>query len=433
VSPLTKREQRIVELRDAGYTYREIGASLHVSHEWVRQVYRQAGGERSSVRDRRYARAVEGREREIVTLFLRLRDDAAVAAQLGLETRYVRQCVNDLVPEPGVLRRRPRQGSPRHSDEELVSHLIVAASECDSPMTKEAFDAWAARRAGEKRAVPGSQAVMLRFGGWRAALTRAGLPANPSAGPEATYDLDDGLNAIASCWRDSGRFPSVQRYDSWRRTHAGFPASATIRHSTRSWNDLVLAAYPLVYGLSPGLTPSEQTAEQSDAVASVLGTPYVHANEATSVAAGQPFDFDPQLLEKALASHAGLQNEVADLAERSGVTALSPNVDEDEPPFDIAWFREDGVLVVVEVKSATPSNLEGQMRLGLGQVLRYAQMLGDRGFRVAPALVAELEPDGCWRRLCERVGVAVAWPGALERAFLTDGADRADAQEQEAS
>ena len=68
---------------------------------------------------------------------------------------------------------------------------------------------------------------------------------------------------------------------------------------------------------------------------------------------------------------------------------------------------------MAEVKSLTAANEERQLRLALGQVLRYADLLStDR--QVQPVVMAEREPsDPSWNRLCERLGVIILWPGRL--------------------
>ena len=58
-----------------------------------------------------------------------------------------------------------------------------------------------------------------------------------------------------------------------------------------------------------------------------------------------------------------------------------------------------------EVKSITASNEEEQLRLGLGQVLRYAQQLGGSA-SVVPVLATERCPtDPTWQALCSGLGV----------------------------
>jgi hypothetical protein len=44
-----------------------------------------------------------------------------------------------------------------------------------------------------------------------------------------------------------------------------------------------------------------------------------------------------------------------------------------EPNFDLAW-EADGTVFVAEIKSIADDNEEEQLRLGLGQVLRYRHL-----------------------------------------------------------
>jgi hypothetical protein len=66
---------------------------------------------------------------------------------------------------------------------------------------------------------------------------------------------------------------------------------------------------------------------------------------------------------------------------------------------------------VAEVKSITPHNEEKQLRLGLGQVLRYSYQFGTLA---VPVLLAERRPqDPGWEKLCEHLGVILVWPEVL--------------------
>jgi hypothetical protein len=74
-------------------------------------------------------------------------------------------------------------------------------------------------------------------------------------------------------------------------------------------------------------------------------------------------------------------------------------------------------VFVGEVKSLTASNEEKQLRLGLGQVLRYAHQLGPDGDAV-PVLIVERRPsDSSWEKLCVRLGVILAWPEVFDERF----------------
>lgn len=90
-----------------------------------------------------------------------------------------------------------------------------------------------------------------------------------------------------------------------------------------------------------------------------------------------------------------------------------------EPNFDLAW-SSDGKIFVFEVKSITSKNEEEQLRLGLGQVLRYRHVLSLRyqDQEVVPVLAAEREPsDSTWSDLCVQCGVRLVWPSTMVSLF----------------
>ena len=69
--------------------------------------------------------------------------------------------------------------------------------------------------------------------------------------------------------------------------------------------------------------------------------------------------------------------------------------------------------------SQTKENEEKQLRLGLGQVLRYWDILSVNQAQVKAVLVVEREPaDAGWIRLCELLGVLLAWPDVFPRKIL---------------
>jgi hypothetical protein len=138
-----------------------------------------------------------------------------------------------------------------------------------------------------------------------------------------------------------------------------------------------------------------------------LGMNYRVANEETSVAKSDPFDRDPTLIERALASHAKTQNGLANFLLDENIIPRSPSPH--EPDFDLAWIIQDEIWVA-EIKSTNSSNEEKQLRLGLGQLLRYCQML-DTKKNVHGVLVIEKAPkDASWEILCERHNIILVWP-----------------------
>ncbi len=251
-SAADERRRRLAELYEQGLTCSEIGQRVGLSRQWVGQLLTASGVPPAPAWERRYLAAIKGREADVVEAFLRLRSDAAVAGRLGLRESHVRRLVDARVPDAVLLRRPRRARGQRYSDQELLAALRAAALHLASPMGHDAYRSWAHGRSRDGRPWPGTQVAMQRFGGWRNALARAGLPTNRGGGPRTTYDLDDAVAAITTAWRELGRYPSVVEYDAWRAGRSGIPASATVRRFAASWDDLLLMAYPLIHGLPIG-------------------------------------------------------------------------------------------------------------------------------------------------------------------------------------
>ena len=160
----------------------------------------------------------------------------------------------------------------------LASTLCAADLKSDAPAPKTDY-APASTNSVTSNAM-GSEVFKLRFGGWRQALARADLPTNSRSGPQASYRYEDVVVAVAAAWRELGRYPSVTRYDAWRAGRAQLPVAATARRFARSWDDLLVAAYPLVYpsvdsrAAGPraldGALPDQHPARRSNLVAGSL-------------------------------------------------------------------------------------------------------------------------------------------------------------------
>ena len=141
--------------------------------------------------------------------------------------------------------------------------------------------------------------------------------------------------------------------------------------------------------------------------------PYRRADEATAAAARDPFTIDPDKIDRGLHGHASTQNAIADwLIEQ----AIEPNSATRPPVFDVRW-QVERQLFVGEVKSLTAANQPQQMRLGLGQVLDYRDLLSSDGSNVTAVLILEHEPEQAarWTRLCAQVGVVLVWPATFNR------------------
>jgi hypothetical protein len=110
-----------------------------------------------------------------------------------------------------------------------------------------------------------------------------------------------------------------------------------------------------------------------------VGTDYVPAVPTVGTT-GEPFEVDPDRLDRSTRAHADLQNALANALRNRGIEPLSPALPAD-PEFDIAW-RHDSRLFVCEVKTTTAVNRDRQLRLGLGQEGPIAQ--STQRLRVVP-------------------------------------------------
>jgi hypothetical protein len=148
-----------------------------------------------------------------------------------------------------------------------------------------------------------------------------------------------------------------------------------------------------------------------------LGTTYRAVDENAARKPPDPFEIDPNELDRSTRLHTATQNALAAAVMRRGCEPLSPV---GEPNFDLAWEEKSGTLVVAEVKSVKATNAERQLRLGLGQVLRYQSLIALSGKPVKAILALSGPPhDDRWVALCASHDVALIWMPDLD-SMLSD-------------
>jgi hypothetical protein len=120
---------------------------------------------------------------------------------------------------------------------------------------------------------------------------------------------------------------------------------------------------------------------------------------------------DPDRAGRGLAAHAKTQNIIADVVRRLGWIPRSPSPQ--DPEYDLAWKVGDG-LFVCEVKSILPQNEERQLRMAIGQVIRYRQKLAAAGHEPVSAVIAteHVPDDRSWDELCAKENIVLVWPDA---------------------
>lgn len=119
-------------------------------------------------------------------------------------------------------------------------------------------------------------------------------------------------------------------------------------------------------------------------------------------------------LERATRRHMQLQDRLADELLQRGVEPRSPAPS--EPQFDLA-FEHGDVIYVVEAKTGKPAT-SPQVRIGVGQVLEYCELLGGIcAGDVRPVLLLETEPPHPWCQLSERLQIEIVRADDLDRSL----------------
>jgi hypothetical protein len=152
--------------------------------------------------------------------------------------------------------------------------------------------------------------------------------------------------------------------------------------------------------------------EQQDSRSNKIGRKFVEDDEDALPRAAASSLSDPDLVGRGHRAHKHTRNALAMYLKSLGIQPLDPTPF--DPPFDLAW-RNGGALYVAEVKSITRENEEHQLRLGLGQLLRYCQLLRKRVEGIVPVLAPELKPrDPEWHQLCKELNIRLVFPPDFE-------------------
>jgi hypothetical protein len=225
---------------ESGATLEEVGHAFGITRERVRQIFRDNGMPVRSVKDAHaLQRARQSRQHasRIEDRFRHLRDVDAVAQELQLPKTLVAEIVEDSFTP--AERRKPKTMRKKYSDEELITFLQAASTALGGVLSAHGYTAYArGRKTGDGRPWPTHQTHALRFGSWRAAVTAAGLAANPSSPIAGQTIFEDGhcIDALRAAARALGRTPTADEYEEFARSSKGaLPSQATVRHRLGGW------------------------------------------------------------------------------------------------------------------------------------------------------------------------------------------------------
>jgi hypothetical protein len=162
-------------------------------------------------------------------------------------------------------------------------------------------------------------------------------------------------------------------------------------------------------------TPPQAAEELPPAAPPPVGVPYQGARPTARAADRGPYEVDPDKIDRGRQAHEDTLEALAAAVRAQGLEPLEP--EKGNAPYDLAWETPTAIFVA-EVKSLTLANAEHQLRLGLGQILRYWHAMANYDKSVIPVLAVEQKPeDSSWLSLCERLGVHLVWPERMPEAI----------------
>lgn len=236
----SQRTREMYALYAEGATLEEVGAHFGITRERVRQVFREAGiSTRSNTETHtlRHDRLVHQRGEEICAAFSLSKDIDAVSLQLNVPRVIVREIVQSRCPPP--KRRRPRARFVRYSTDELLAFLQEAGAAAPGPLSGSAYSSYAReRRMSDGRLWPTCQTYVKRFGSWRGALLRAGLPATPRGRSRENrkFSEQDCIQALRVAAKTLGKVPTAAEYSALARSSRGaLPSQITLRKRCGTW------------------------------------------------------------------------------------------------------------------------------------------------------------------------------------------------------
>jgi len=227
-----------------GATLEEIGATIGVSRERVRQLLKAAGvPARSSSDTFRLRRKQHLVKRDAILERYKLSRDAnIVAEELEVPVSIVREVISVL---PRGLAMMGKQKVKRFEDEFLLNCLREASDSLGGVLSCQDYNRFALSRGSPDIPWPSHQTMAKRFGSWRAALARAGLSSNPATPITGQLLFEeahciDALREVARAW---GRLPTANEYEVYARaSNGGVPSLPTIRNRFGTWFEALKAA-----------------------------------------------------------------------------------------------------------------------------------------------------------------------------------------------
>ena len=241
---LKPRLEKMVELREAGWTLEAIGDQFGVTRERVRQILKKAGAVNAQeLSERKRLKREEETEFAVAAIRAQVRANPgttleAVAEQFGVDLATVRRALTTAEMKL-ILKVDGRSASDarkKWSRQELLDLLKVAAT-YSWPVTVNSYNALI--EVGEIDG-PTSQMFPIRFGSWSAACAEAGVESGTTYldGYNRAWTEEDLWRYVCNYLLDPATKGNLRDFDSWLVGKDGAPSVETVRTQLGGWQEM---------------------------------------------------------------------------------------------------------------------------------------------------------------------------------------------------
>ncbi|MEX3565698.1 homing endonuclease associated repeat-containing protein [Micrococcus endophyticus] len=259
ILPSTPRAVRMAREYFEGSTLAEIGERFGRTRERVRQLIRDEAGYstkelkayRELLADEEFrmkrAAAVSWSERHVGV-------PISVASQdLSLSQQELRRLLGKRV-KFHLGEAKPRKTSSATPDEVLLSALREFYEETGETAA-QSFTQWS-----RSHGVPTHQTVANRFGGWNAALERAGIAVTDRRRSRSKYSDAELVEALVDAWSSATPPRTYLELSDWLSARPGMPSAALIRNRLGvGFEEMRARALRVVAGQSMGFPGRKRT------------------------------------------------------------------------------------------------------------------------------------------------------------------------------
>ena len=223
-----ERNHYVVEKRIEGFTLEEIGNSIGVTRERIRQINAQLKGptqkDVESIRLEKYKHQII----EILRINPNL-DRTQLALEIGISSSVLKKYLGH-----SFVKVANAQGktSPRiYSDLDLINILKSAQKKNDGTLPAGMFI--------KNGGTPTIAVFLTRFGSWNNACQAAGIPTTEGREKYTRKHTDEELlQYVASYLEDPRGNGTAAGYEAWQKLNDDAPSLSLIRQRLGKWNDL---------------------------------------------------------------------------------------------------------------------------------------------------------------------------------------------------